>query len=411
MSDIIVVVDIGTTKICTLIAEILNGRQIQIIGKGIETCNSVKKGIIIDIENVSECVRKSVRKAEAESGYKVKSVFTNIFGMHVKIDSNSASIRNADRSHVVTESDLDVIVSEIENIPIDQEKQIIDVIPIRYSVDDNDGMVDPVGMVCSNLKMEAYVVSGKIAVIQNLVRSIKRAGFEVEGIICEAFTTSEILLSPEEIDSGVIMIDIGGTITDISVFKNNKLTFYNSLPVGGDQISSDISMGLSIFLQEAEKLKMHYELALTELIQNDYEIPVTDSNDNSKKMINISQVVKLIEERVYDIFELSKDKINEAEINEYDYNCVVLTGRGISYVDGNKQLCRSVFNAPVRVATGKNTGAPSSEMIVAMGMLKYAVSKKLKKTDVIMAETTKARAGKNINSIFQKFLKFLKGIF
>ncbi|NSW90508.1 MAG: cell division protein FtsA [Firmicutes bacterium] len=372
MEDIIVGIDIGTTKVCTLIGRVDKIGQLQILGKGFTLFNGVRKGVIIDIEETSKAIRYSVEEAENEAGFSINSAYVNIYGTHVDVINHKESISILNENQIVTPDDLDRLYDAIEKLPIPEGVQIIDIIPRQYIIDGYGGILDPVGMSGLILEMEADVVTGKLTSVQNIIRSVEKAGLEVDGIIIEAFATSEVSLSPEEKEMGVILIDVGGGITDVSAFKNGKIVMYDSIPVGGEHITNDISIGLKISYSEADKIKKQYELALTTLIKNDQEISVYDINEEKLKNVQVSQIIEIIEARVCEILSLAKNLIEKYENIDMFNAGIVLTGGGISYVNGNKQIAEDIFNLPVRVASYRSIiGVSKPEFVAAAGIIKH----------------------------------------
>lgn len=371
MGEIIVSIDIGTSKVHTLIGLLNKDGQVEVLGEGTEPCNGLKKGIIVDLEGTSNSISSSVEKAESMANLKIGSAYVNIIGSHVSVINNRASIGISSDNREISVKDVQKVLSAVRDISIPEDRQIIDVIPRQYIVDGYDEIVDPVGMVGVKLEVEADIIIGKITSVQNIVKSIERSNIKVDGIIIEALATSEVVLTTDEKEMGVIMLDVGGGVTDISVFKNNRLVFYDSLPIGGDHISSDISIGLKIPYPEADKIKRQYELALTSLIKNDQKITVTDLSDNKKKSVMVSEVVEIIEARVHEIFYLCKELLYKANVDENFVRGVVMTGGGISYVDGGVQIANEVFDIPVRLAVFKGSSISKPEYATASGIVKY----------------------------------------
>lgn len=411
MNEIIVAIDIGTTKVCTLIGQINKANQIEVLGKGIEVCTGVKKGIIVDIENTANAIRNSVQEAETMANVKVGSAYINIMGIHLSIVNNRVAVNIANENREITQKDLEKAYHSVKNVPIKDDKQIIDIITRQYIIDGYDEIVDPVGMVGVKFEVDADIITGKITSVQNIVKSMERANLKIDGLIVEALATSEIALILDEKDIGVLLIDIGGGMTDISIFKNKNLIFYDSIPVGGDHITNDISIGLKIPYNEAEKIKKEYELALTSLIKNDQEVTVTDINDNKKKYVKVSEVVEIIEARVQEIFYLSKELIEQNHINEKLSAGIVLTGGGISYVDGAKQIAEEVFGMEVRLASFRSLGLTKPEYSVAAGIIKY-VSGRHKGNDAgSEVKLQKQKKSGEENSVLSKIARFFSNFF
>ena len=375
MGETVVGIDIGTSKVCTVIGQINDNNQIDIIGRGTSPCTGLKKGIIVDIEGTSSSIHKAVGQAESISNLKIGSAYVNITGMHVTVINNTDSINISGENREITCKDVERVLYAARNVTIPEDKEIIDIIPRQYIIDGYDEIIDPVGMVGVKLEAEVDVVLGKITSVQNILKSMERANIRIDGLVIESFAAGEVLLTPEEKEIGCILIDVGGGITDISIFKGKRLIFYDSITVGGDHITKDISIGLKISYLDAEKIKREYELALTSLIKNDQEITVTEINENKKKNIKVSKFVEIIEARVHEIFTLSRKLIENQGIDVRFLSGMVLTGGGISYLDGGIQLAYEVFDIPVRVATFKINGSHKIEFATAAGIVKYCSGK------------------------------------
>lgn len=414
MDDIIVSIDIGTSKVCTLIGKVNNANSIEIIGSGIAPCNGVKKGIIVDVESTSRSIMESVRYAESEAGMKVGSAYINIIGMHIDVIPNKSWLNMSSDNREITRKDVDRLLQEVCYVDLTEDKQIIDVIPHQFIIDGYDEIMDPVGMMGVKLEVEADIIAGKITSVRNIVRSVEKAGLKIDGLIAEAFASGHILLTPEEKEMGTILIDVGGGVTNVAVFKNKRLVFYDSIPVGGDHITNDISIGLKVPYSESEKIKRQYELALSSLIKNDQLITVNDINDNKRKSIRISEVVEVIEARVYEIFSLCRKLIQESGTSIDSGMNIVLTGGGISYVDGNRQLAEEVFELPARVASFKAVNIEKPEYAVAAGMIMYISSMCSKeKSGSIISDQKENNSEKKtgLSGLFSKIIEFFRKLF
>lgn len=413
MGDLVVSIDIGTSKVCTLIGRMSKTGQLEILGKSMVPCTGLKKGMIVDIESTAEAIRAAVAEAEASANMKVVSAYANIIGMHVNVVKNKSSLSIANGNREITSRDVESVLYSVQDVEVSEDREIIDVIPRQFIIDGYDEIIDPVGMVGTRLEVDADIMIGKITSVQNIVKSIQRADIKVDGLVAEAFAAGEVALTPDEKDIGVLMLDVGGGVTDISVFKGKRLVFYESIPVGGDHITNDIAIGLRISNAEAEKIKREYELALTTLIKNDQEISVFDINENRKKSVRISEVVEIIEARVFEIFSLCRESAEKACTMSGLSGGIVLTGGGVSYVDGSKQLAEEVFELPVRVASINCPGISKIEFITAAGIIKYVAN--LRKSGNAGSEVRLQKpksTGKPVReSILKKILALFKEMF
>ena len=263
-----------------------------------------------------------------------------------------------------------------------------------------------------HLEMDADIIAGKYISVQNIIKSVEKAGLEVDGIIMGAYALSELALTPEEIEQGVLLIDIGGGITDISAYKNGKIQMYDSIPVGGEHITNDISIGLNISITEAEKIKKQYELALTDLIKNDQEISIYDAKEQMYKSVSISQIVEIIEARTVEILSLSKS-IVEKYMEPEDINSgIVLTGGGISYLNGSKQIANAIYDLPVRIATYRsNEGMLKTEYATAAGIIKYVTSKNKRSSIVYNNSVKETNVREKREGFLEKFIGIIRKIF
>lgn len=410
MGDLIVSIDIGTSKACVLIGRINKNSQLEIIGRGMAPCSGLKKGVIVDIESTAASIKNALENAESAANVRVGSAYVNIHGMHVNVINNRSWMSINGRE--ITQRDVDSVLHEVGNIEVQEDRQLIDVIPRQYIIDGYDEIIDPVGMVGTRLEVDADILVGKITSVQNIVKSMERVDLKIDGIVAEAFATGEIGLTADEKDIGVALLDVGGSVTDISLYIGKRLVFYDTIPVGGDHITNDIAIGLRISNQEAEKIKRQFELALTSLIKNDQEISVLDINENKKKNVKVSEVVEIIEARVYEIFSLCRNQMEKTGFRIPDGGSVVMTGAGISYVDGCRQLAQEVFELPVRVVqAGQLQGVSKPEFIAAAGMIRYIANIKKGGSTANEVKLKKAASPQLKPSFIDKIIAFIKEIF
>ncbi|WP_265444777.1 cell division protein FtsA [Acetivibrio straminisolvens] len=375
MDDIISCIDIGTTKVCAMVAKLDENGNVEVLGKATEPCSGVKKGVIVDIDSVSNALKSCIQKVRALLNIDIESVYVNVMGSHVDVFCNKGSVDVSRQDHQITSADVQKVLKKVEDVKLPENVQIIDVIPRQYIVDGCDEIVDPVGMAGVKLELEADVVVGKITTFNNIVKSLENANVKVNGFIAESLAVGDLVLNPEEKEIGAILIDVGGGVTNISVYKNKCLFLYDSIPVGGDHITNDISIGLKVSLNDAEKLKREYGLALTSIISNDYDITINEISENTKRTIKVSEVVEIIEARVQEIFSLCREMVEREGILNGFTGGVVLAGGGISYIDGSIQSAKEIFGLPVRVVSYKSLGVKSAEHVTAMATIRYVANR------------------------------------
>ncbi|MDD5602572.1 MAG: cell division protein FtsA [Eubacteriales bacterium] len=375
MSGILVGVDIGTTKVCTVICRLTGDQDVEFLGKGLSRYPGVKKGIITDIEKTADCIMESVREAENAAGMEVYSAYVNIIGAHVSIIRNHTSALISNERGEITQEDIHKVMYDFSGIEVPDDQQVIDIIPEQFIVDGYDGISDPTGMVGTRLEVEEEVITGKVTSVQNIIKSMERAGLKVDGMIIEGLSTGNLALTPQERETGAMLIDVGGGITDVTVFRNNRIEYYGTVPAGGEHITGDIAIGLRITPLDAEKIKKDYELASLALIKNNHEIKVTEAFTGRKKAVHISEIVDIIEARVNELFQLSLDAAGENGADSSSYSSVVITGSGISYLDGAVQLAGNVFNKPARTASYKLHETLDLSYAPVFGIIKYVAGR------------------------------------
>lgn len=410
MSDVIVGIDIGTSKVSTVIGKANSTGEVEILGKGIDSCSGVKKGIIVDIDATSTAIQGSVKKAEAQAEMKVVSAYVNISGLHVDIVNHKNYTNITNENKEITKNDVQKLLYSAGTIEIPNDCEIIDVVPRQFIVDGYDSINDPVGMKGTRLEGDFDVVIGKIISVQNIVRSMEKAGVRVDGLISEGFAAGECLLLPDEKDMGVILIDIGGGSTEISVFRDEKLVMSKCLPVGGDHITNDLSIALKMSYAESEKIKRQFQLALTTLIKNDQEISVNDISESFKKNIRVSDAVEVIEARVYEIFSLCRDLINKNCPGNYGAG-VVLSGNGISTLDGAMQIAYEIFDIPVRVAVPRVKNISTLEYCTAAGIVKYISRQDKEASTISIKNIAKPNKRTKERAFLKKIINALKEFF
>ena len=268
IGDIIVGIDIGTSKVCTVVGEVNNFGQIEIISNTSYKCSGLKKGKIIDEEEICLCVAKTIKDAEDETNLKINSAYVTIPGKHVTIVQNSITKEVKDRYSGISVKDVQNAIMQVKDIEIPDEKTLIDIVPDKIILDNGTVVTDPVGNLSSNFTMSAQVILADKGYVRQLNSIFKRAGLEIDGIVPITLAERNLVLDKNELHDNVMLLDIGAGNTDIGVFEGSTFVYTNSIPVGGDNITNDIALVLNISQEEADKLKRQYGLALKSFIYN-----------------------------------------------------------------------------------------------------------------------------------------------
>ncbi|MCL4376953.1 MAG: cell division protein FtsA [Actinobacteria bacterium] len=374
--EYVAAIDIGTTKVCTFIGAIKKNNILEIKGFGTSECKGIKKGLVVDINEATRSILNSIGIAEKATNLFVDNAYIGVTGKHISFMNNWTEININSPGKIVRKADVDKLILIANKVNLSPENSIIHTLIRQFAVDDEKEIIDPIGLTTDKLAVDLLVIYGSSTLLKNVINSVKAANIEIEDIILEALASSEAVLTSDEKESGAIVLDIGGGTTDVAVFKNKKMVFTYCLPVGGDLITNDISIGLNIPYSKAEEIKKKFSNVdynfyetLNRLNMGDIKI------DHNKTTLNI-RLYNIVNSRVKEMLNLVKEKI-EAYGYIHSIPCgVILTG-GTSQLKGITALASSVFNMPVRIGTPVEVEGPSEAInnpiySTAIGILKYA---------------------------------------
>ena len=394
IGDIIVGLDLGVSKVSCVIGQVNKFNEIEVIGHGLANNSGIKKGQKIDPSRVAKSIREAINYAEEISELSVNSAYVNIKGINVRIEK------------IVMESDVEkpddgMTINDIYNLyskiqiatRLDSDEQIIDILPYEYIVNGRVYKEEPIGAFCKSFSMEVEVVIAKGKYINGVLRTLDEANLKLDGLILETLATSNIVLMPEEKENGVLLVDMGGGHTDISVYKNSKLEFYTTIPVGGNHITNDIALTFDISLEEAEKLKKQYNLAIMAMISNNHEIKLsTKASDQENNIVKCSDIVQVIEARVKEVFQIIRKMMSDNNLIG-KVESVVLTGQGISNIVGAEELTTLTLKInQVRICSPKLINIIRPQHTTVYGMVRYianlGVSKHVNSDVAIITDPT-----------------------
>ncbi|MFC3835483.1 MULTISPECIES: cell division protein FtsA [Deinococcus] len=353
-NPIIVGLDIGTTKITTVIGEVAEGGNVDIIGEGSMPSEGMKRGSVVNLERATHAIRQSVQAAERVSGVKVDRVFVSVAGNHAKaITSHGlAAIR---RNQEIAQPDVDRAIENARAVPLDPNLEIIHTLPQEYVVDGQEGIKSPVGMHGVRLEVDVHIVAGTAGPLLNLRRCVQEAGLQVSGFVLHALASGLATLEAAEQMQTVIVVDMGGGTTDVGVFKRGNLAHSACIPIGGEHVTADLAQILKIPLEEAENVKKRYGAALPELADQDLTLEITTAS-GSTHAISAFELSRIIKPRLAEIFSLIRDEIDHTlGPVELVAQGVVLTG-GAASLRGVADLARDRFRLPVRVGRPRGIG-------------------------------------------------------
>ena len=340
-------IDVGTTKVCTTIADIDNGGGIRVTGVGITPSKGLHKGLVVNINDARESIRESVKKAEQASNYKVESAYIGVTGRHVSSLNNRGVVAVTRNDRLVRPDDLRRVLASAQSVKVPKDRRLLHVIPRGYAVDGQVGVKNPVGMHGFRLDVETHIITAAVTSIQNLVKCIRSIGIDVDDLVLEPLASSEAVLTEDEKQVGVILADIGGGTTDIAVFRDGSIWHTSILPVAGYQITRDVAIGLGLPFDVAEEMKKKYGSVMPV-----YESKVETTNTMSTNGHGVSyqDLCDIIRARVEEIIRLILLELPRSEYEELVPAGLVLTG-GSSNLPGIEALGRDILRLPVRVGT------------------------------------------------------------
>lgn len=354
-SEIIAGIDIGTTKVCTLIAEVSEQGKPVILGAGIHPSTGMRKGVVVDIESTVLAIQESVNSAQKQAGREVSSFYVGVTGEHISsLNSNGRiPITNPDRE--VTPADVEKVLEAARVIVLPPDRQILHAIPRSYTLDGQGNIKRPAGMSGTRLEVQCHIVTGMTTFLQNVRKCVERAGLEVRELVLEPLATGLSVLLPEEKELGVCLVDIGGGTSDIAVFVEGDVLYSGVLPVGGSHVTSDVAYGLTVALEEAERLKTQSGTALLEQVAEDEVILVKQMGRDDMRRLRRQALASIIEPRMQELFELVKQELEKADCWGKIPAGIVVSGGG-SQLEGCAEIAEQATGLSIRIGYPRHVG-------------------------------------------------------
>ena len=352
--EIIVGLDIGTTKIVALVAEISPEGRLNIIGMGSQDSRGLRKGVVVNIEDTVATISRVIQEVELMADCKVRDVYTGIAGSHIKSFNSNGMVAIKDKE--VTPMDVERVVETARAMPIPADQEILHILTQEFIIDDQDGIREPIGMSGFRLEVKVHIVTGAVSAAQNIVKCVRRCGLEVNDLVLQPLSSSYAVLSEDEKDLGVCLVDIGGGTTDIAVWTQGAIRHTSVIPIAGDQITNDIAMALRTPTREAEDIKCKYGCALADLADPEDVLDVAGVDDRPSRKLSRRALADVIQPRVEELFELVQAELRRSGFEEVLSSGIVLTG-GSAVIPGMIELGEEVFHMPVRLGCPKYNGA------------------------------------------------------
>jgi cell division protein FtsA len=351
--NLIVGLDIGTSKIVAIVAEILPEGRLEIIGMGQAPSRGLKKGVVVNIESTVNAIQRALEEAELMADCKIREVYTGIAGSHIRSINSHGMVAIKDKE--VSQSDVDRVIETARAVIIPTDQQVLHILTQEFIIDGQEDVREPLGMSGVKLEVKVHIVTGAISAAQNIIKCVRRCGLEVRDLILQPLASSMAVLSEDEKDLGVCLVDIGGGTTDIAVFIGGAIRHTSVIPIAGDQITNDVAMALRTPTADAEDLKVKYGCALRQLADAKEMIEVLGVGDRPARQLSRQTLAEVIEPRVEELYSLVQAELRRSGFEELLSSGIVITG-GSSAMEGMAELGEEVFHMPVRLGMPQYVG-------------------------------------------------------
>ena len=377
MGDITVGLDVGTTKTCAVIGMLNENNQVEVIGVGVAPSKGLKNGIIINIDNTAAAIEKAIDEAELMAGYEVSSVYVGVSGEHIRGENSRGVVAITNRTRTITPVEVRRVIEGAQAIVIPVDRQILHVLSKEFSVDDQTGIKDPVGMSGVRLEAEVHIITGSTTSIQNMMKSVSRSGYQYRDIVFNPLASADAVLSRDEKELGVALVDIGGGTTDIIVYLDGGVAYSSVIPVGGIHVTNDISIGLRTPLESAEMIKKQYGCAVLDLVDPSEMVEVPSVGGRAPRRLFRQELTQIIEPRMTEMMEMINHELLKSGKKEMLAAGLVITGGG-SLIEGSVESAERVLNMPTRVGVprdivGLADRVNQPQFSNAVGLLKYGI--------------------------------------
>ncbi len=402
--NLIVALDIGTSKVSAIVGEVTAEEEIEIIGIGSHPSRGLKKGVVVNIESTVQSIQRAVEEAELMAGCQIHSVFTGIAGSHIKSLNSHGIVAIKDKE--VHQGDVERVIDAARAVAIPADQKILHVLPQEFIIDNQEGIREPVGMSGVRLEAKVHLVTGAVSAAQNIIKCVRRCGLEVDDIILEQLASSYAVLSEDEKELGVCLVDIGGGTTDIAVFTEGAIRHTAVIPIAGDQVTNDIAVALRTPTQHADDIKIKYACALTQLASPDDTIEVPSVGDRPARRLARQTLAEVVEPRYDELFTLVQAELRRSGFEDLCAAGVVLTG-GTAKMEGVVELAEEIFHMPVRLGLPQGVAGLSDVVrnpiySTGVGLLLFGKHNRGHAPEI---------AGGGLRSVYQRMKSWFQGNF
>jgi cell division protein FtsA len=375
--NLIAGLDIGTTKIVAMVAEPDENGELRILGVGQSASHGLRRGVVVNLEKTILSVQAAIEEAEKHAGVEIGSVFAGIAGDHIRSINSRGVIAVGRGGSEITPADVERVIEAAKAIALPMDREIIHVIPQEFIVDDQPGIRDPVGMAGVRLEGEIHIITGAVTSAQNIYKSVQRAGVEVEDLVLQPLASSFAVLTEDEKELGVAMLDLGGGTADLAVFYEGSIRHTAVIGLGGENVTNDVAIGLRTPRDQAERIKIEHGVALQSMVDSDERIEVPGVGGRAAREVSRDVLAAIIEPRMEEIFALALREIQRSEYADLLTTGLVLTGGG-AMLEGSCELAERVFNMPVKLGipygvAGLSTEVATPVFATGVGLLKFAL--------------------------------------
>jgi cell division protein FtsA len=403
---LIVGLDIGTSKVVAVVGELAAESTLEVIGIGSTPSRGLKRGVVVNIESTVQSIQRAIEEAELMAGCEINTVYAGIAGSHVRSLNSHGIVAIRDKE--VSSGDVDRVIDAARAVAIPADQRILHVLPQEFLIDTNEGIREPVGMSGIRLEAKVHLVTGAVAAAQNIVKCVQRCGLEVEDVVLEQLASSYSVLTEDEKELGICLVDTGGGTTDLAVFRGGAIQHTAVIPIAGDQVTNDIAVSLRTPTQYAEEIKIKYACALSQLANPDETIEVPSVGDRPPRRLARQTLAEVVEPRYEELFSLVRDELRRSGFEELIAAGIVLTG-GSSKMEGAVELAEEIFHVPVRLGVpqyveGLVDVVRNPIHATAVGLLLYG-----KEAAEVQADASASKVG--VFGVFDRMKAWFQGNF